>query len=41
MDIFPQVPPNLRKAVDEMTSASLLLFDNSVELILRRMGMNN
>ena len=41
MDVFPQVPPNLRKAVDEMTSASLLLFDNSVELILRRMSFTS
>ena len=38
MDVFPQIPANFRKAIDEMTNASLLLFNSSAELIMRRMS---
>ena len=36
MDVFPQVPASIRKSVDEMTNASLLLFNSRAELIMRR-----
>lgn len=35
MDVFPQVPPTIRKNVDDLTNSSLLLFKNSFELQMR------
>lgn len=34
-EVFPQVPANIRKNADEMTSSSILLFKGSYELQMR------
>lgn len=36
MDVFPQVPGVIRKSLDDLSNAALLLFNGCVELVMRR-----
>ena len=36
MDVFPQVPGVIRKSIDDLSNAALLLFNGCVELVMRR-----
>ncbi|KAK8804532.1 hypothetical protein WA588_004742 [Blastocystis sp. NMH] len=36
MDVFPQVPGVVRKSLDDLSNAALLLFNGCVELVMRR-----
>lgn len=37
MDVFPQVPGVVRKSLDDLSNAALLLFNGCVELVMRRL----
>ena len=36
MDVFPQVPGVIRKSLDDLSNAALLLFNGCVEMVMRR-----